>query len=221
MWRLLLVALPVLEVVAWAQSAHPITGRPFYKVTAGGAERKAIPERGLEETAGTVLDLIGIKAGATVADVEAGGAEFTWRLAERVGGTGKVFTVNTQQAILDHMRKTIAAHGFSNVKITRASERDPKLPVAELEVVLLAGAYHGLTHPQEMLRKIRESLKPEGKLVIIEYRKEDKSLAISAEQCMSIQEIRTEIEPEGYKFDKVMGMLPQAHVVIFTKAGPN
>jgi hypothetical protein len=55
---------------------------------------------------------------------------------------------------------------------------------------LLAGAYHAFAHPQDMLRKIRESLKPEGRLVIIEYRKEDASLPIPADQRMSIREIR-------------------------------
>ena len=75
----------------------------------------------------------------------------------------------------------------------------------------------GDPHPQEMLRRIREALKPEAKLVVIEFKKEDTTLAVSAGQRMTIQQIRTEIEPEGFKFDKVIGMLPREHIVIFSK----
>jgi hypothetical protein len=53
--------------------------------------------------------------------------------------------------------------------------------------------------------------------VVVEYRKEDQSLTIPAEQRMSIHDIRSEIEPEGYKFEKVIGILPHRHIVIFTK----
>ena len=181
-------------------------------------DRFARPEQSQADVANTALDLIGIQAGATVADVGAGNGEFTWRLAERVGSAGKVFAVDSQQAAVDRIRKTVAAHGFNNVKIARTSEQDPKLPAAKLDLVLLAGAYHGFAHPWEMLRKIHESLKPDGKLVIIEYRKEDASLAVPADQRMSIRDIRAEIEPEGYRFEKVLGMLPLEHIVIFTKA---
>ncbi len=171
----------------------------------------------MTETANSALDLLGIQSGASVADVGAGSGEFTWRLAERVGASGKVFAVDTQPAALDRIRKTVSAHGFSNVKVLKGTEQDPKLPPGKLDLVLLAGVYHGLLHPQDMVRKLRESLKPEGKLVVIEYRKEDTSLGVPEEQRMSIQEIRAEIEPEGYKFDKVIGVLPHEHIVIFSR----
>ena len=75
-----------------------------------------------------MLDLIGIQTGATVADVGGGSSKLTWRLAERVGSAGKVFAVDTQPVMLDRIRKTVAAHGFSNVKISRGGEQDPRLP---------------------------------------------------------------------------------------------
>jgi ubiquinone/menaquinone biosynthesis C-methylase UbiE len=202
----------------FAQSLHPVTGRPLPTLGSEGQDQVARRQQSMTETANTVLDLIGIQAGAWVGDVASGNGEFSWRLAERVGSAGKVFAVDTTPDVLDRIRKTITAHGLSNVKVSRGGEQDPKLPAAKLDLVLLAGAYHGFTHPQDMVRKIRESLKPDGKLVVIEYRKEDDSIAVPGGQRMSIREIRGEIEPEGYKFDKVVGVLPREHIVIFTKS---
>src|SRR5689334_11975704 len=110
----------------------------------------------MADDANTALDLIGIQAGATVAGVDGSAGEFTWRMAERVGAAGKVFAVDTQAAQLDRIRKTVSAHGFSNVKIARATEQDLKLPPARLDLVLLAGAYRGFSRPQDVLRKIHE-----------------------------------------------------------------
>src|SRR5581483_891535 len=202
------------------QSQHPATRRQIAARGGNSADRTASQEQSLTETANTALDLIGIQAGATVADVGARNGEFTWRLAERVGSAGRVYAVNSQPSTLDRIRKTVAEHGLNNVKITRATDQDPKLPAGKLDLVLLAGSYHGFTHPQDMIRWIRESLKPEGKLIVIEYRKEDQTLAVPEDERMSVQDIRMEIEPEGYKFEKVVGVLPHEHIVIFTKSRP-
>jgi predicted methyltransferase len=74
-----------------------------------------------------------------------------------------------------------------------------------------------LAYPQQMLRRLRESLKPGGRLVLIEFRKEDPSVPIREEHKMSIAEARAEVEPEGFVFDRVLNDLPWQHILIFRK----
>jgi len=64
---------------------------------------------------------------------------------------------------------------------------------------------------------MRESLTPDGRLVLLEYRKEDPSVPIRPEHKMSVKEVTTEVEPEGYRLDQVIEVLPRQHIIIFRK----
>jgi len=75
--------------------------------------------------------------------------------------------------------------------------------------------YHEFSEPQKMLDRIRESLRPDGRLVLLEYRKEDEKLPIRVEHKMTVAEVKAEVEPEGYKLDKVLEILPWQHILIF------
>ena len=69
-----------------------------------------------------------------------------------------------------------------------------------------------------MLGKIRASLKPDGRLVLLEYRKDDPKVPIRPEHKMSVAEVKTEVEAEGYKLDQVIEKLPRQHIIIFRKS---
>jgi SAM-dependent methyltransferase len=96
-------------------------------------------------------------------------------------------------------------------------QADPKLPPNALDLVLLVDVYHEFSRPQEMLQHIRASLKPDGRLVLLEYRKEDPSIPIRPEHKMTVKDVRTEVEAEGYKLDQVIETLPRQHIIIFKK----
>jgi hypothetical protein len=67
-----------------------------------------------------------------------------------------------------------------------------------------------------MLRHIQESLKPAGRVVLVEFRKEDANVPIQPLHKMSVQDVRSELEPLGFKFQKSLEFLPWQHVIIFT-----
>jgi len=112
----------------------------------------------------------------------------------------------------------MADRHITNVEPVLGVEDDPKLPSAQMDVVLLVDVYHEFSEPEKMLRKIRESLKPDGRLVLLEYRKEDPNIPIRPEHKMSITEVRAEVEPEGFRLDKALETLPRQHILIFRKA---
>jgi ubiquinone/menaquinone biosynthesis C-methylase UbiE len=203
----------------WAEQVHPITGRRIAPVmSTGGADWLVRPEREAEEAPGAALEAIGIARGVTVADVGAGAGYFTWRLAERVGPSGKVYANDIQPAMLELLRKNIEARHLANVEPVLGSEDDPRLPAGRVDLVLLVDVYHEFSEPEKMLRKIRESLKPDGRLVLLEYRKEDPNIPIRPEHKMSVAEVRAEVEPEGFRFEKNLNTLPRQHILIFRKS---
>ncbi|MFN7999400.1 MAG: class I SAM-dependent methyltransferase [Bryobacteraceae bacterium] len=207
------------QVLIWGQDAHPLTGRQVAPVMGmGGAQWLVRPEREAEEAPDAALDAIGVPKGGVAADIGAGVGYFTWRLAERVGPSGKVYAVDVQPGMLEKLSQNMAERNLDNYQAVLGEENDPKLPPTRIDVALLVDVYHEFSHPQEMLRKIRASLKPDGRMVLLEYRKEDPKVPIRPEHKMSVQEVKAEIEPEGFRLDKTIESLPRQHILIFKKS---
>jgi ubiquinone/menaquinone biosynthesis C-methylase UbiE len=205
-------------IICHGEEVHPITHRQIAPVMGvGGADWLVRPERLTEEHPDQALDAIGIARGSTVADIGAGVGYFTWRLAERVGNTGVVYAEDIQQAMLDELATNMRDRHLSNVRPVLGTPTDSKLPKNSLDRVLLVDVYHEFSAPEKMLDSIRESLKPGGRLVLLEYRGEDPSVPIRPEHKMTVSQVRAEIQPEGYRFDKTIEVLPQQHIIIFKK----
>jgi SAM-dependent methyltransferase len=204
---------------ARAQSEHPITGRRIASVMGvGGADWLERSEREIEELPETALDKIGIREGMTVADVGAGVGYFTIRLARRVGPSGKVYAVDVQPEMLSILKQRAAKAKLQNITPVLGSESDPKLPAASLDLILLVDVYHEFSQPQTMLQQMSRALKNDGRLVLLEYRKEDPHIPIRTEHKMSIAEVKAELEAEGLRVEKVLNDLPRQHIFIVRKS---
>jgi ubiquinone/menaquinone biosynthesis C-methylase UbiE len=200
----------------WAQDVHPVTGRKYAGVmSANGAGWLTRPERETEEEPDKALAAMGIARGSTVADIGAGSGYMTWRMAALVGPTGKVYANDIQQKMLDLLKKNIEQRKLTNVETVLGAVDDPKLPAGQIDMALLVDVYHEFSEPQKMLRHIRDSLKPDGRLVLLEYRGEDPSVPIRPEHKMTVGQVKAEVEPEGYRLDKVLEDLPRQHILIF------
>src|SRR5215831_18233898 len=126
----------LVHAAAWAQGVHPVSGRRYAGVMGvGGADWLVRPEREAEEQPDAALDAIGIAKGSTVADVGAGAGYLTWRLAERVGPTGKVYGNDIQQQMLDLLRHNMQQRNLTNVEPVLGTVDDPKLPANALDLV--------------------------------------------------------------------------------------
>jgi tRNA A58 N-methylase Trm61 len=218
MRRAVCILLIALSAPVWAQDVHPITGRRYAGVMGpAGADWLVRPEREAEEQPDAALDAIGIAKGSTAADVGAGAGYMTWRLAERVGPTGKVYANDIQQKMLDLLRKNMEQRKLANVETVLGALDDPKLPAGAIDLVLLVDVYPEFSAPQQMLRHIRDSLKPDGRMVLLEYRAEDPKVPIRPEHKMTVAQAKAEVEPEGFRLDRVLETLPRQHILIFRK----
>jgi SAM-dependent methyltransferase len=215
---LLLLLGPATALQAF-QSVHPLTGRRIAGVMGpGGADWLERPEREAEENLEGALNAIGIKPGMTVAEVGAGTGYVVLRMATRVGPSGKVYANDLQPEMLEKLRQNAAKAGLTNVRTVLGGETDPRLPAGLMDLVILVDVYHEFSQPQKMLQGIRAALKPDGRLVVLEYRKEDPNIPIRPEHKMSVSEARTEVEAEGFHLGPVIETLPRQHILIFTKA---
>jgi ubiquinone/menaquinone biosynthesis C-methylase UbiE len=119
--------------------------------------------------------------------------------------------------MLERLRKNVEQRHLNNVEAVLGTADDPKLPPNTQDLILLVDVYHEFSEPQKMLGKLREALKADGRLVLLEYRKEDPSVPIRPEHKMSIADVKAELEPEGFRLERVSDVLPRQHILIFRK----
>jgi ubiquinone/menaquinone biosynthesis C-methylase UbiE len=201
-----------------APGTHPVTGRKIAGVMGmSGADWLVRPEREAEEQPEKALDALNLKPGMVVADIGAGVGYMSLRMARRVGPQGKVYANDLQPAMLDLLRQNAAKAGIGNIVPVVGDVADPKLPANTMDLVLLVDVYHEFSQPQQMLRKIRETLKPDGRLVLLEYRAEDPDVPINPTHKMTVGQVKAELEAEGFVLQPVIETLPQQHILILTK----
>ncbi len=197
---------------------HPVTGRDYAGVMgAGGADWLIRPEREQEEQPDLAVELMGVRKGMTVADIGAGAGYFSVKLARKVGPEGVVFATDIQPRMLELLQDYAAKRGLTNIRPVLSEPQDAALPHNQVDLALLVDVYHEFSHPREMLRSIRRALKPDGRLVLLEYRKEDPSVPILEDHKMSVKTVRAELEPEGFVLDKLYSQLPRQHLFVFKR----
>ena len=210
------LSLIVLVFSCAAQTPTAVQRQPAPVMGVGGADWLVRPERIQEEEPDRMLAALDIRKGSVVADVGAGVGYHVWRLADIVGPTGKVIAEDIQEGMIQLLRKNIEARKLRNVEIVLGTPTDPKLPSNSLDLVLMVDVYHEFAEPVTMMRHIRNSLKSDGRVVLVEFRKEDPGVPIQPLHKMSVQDVRSELEPMGFRFQRSLDFLPWQHILIFT-----
>lgn len=175
------------------------------------------PQRENEEQPAVVLAALDLHGGETVADLGAGSGYFTFRMAPKVGSAGKVLAVEIQDEMIETLRKRAAEQNIANVTVVKGSDHDPNLPANGVDLVLMVDVYHELAYPFEIMTKVRQALKSHGRVVFVEYRKEDPNVPIKEVHKMSIMQLEKEMKAVGLSPVKTIETLPLQHIVIFEK----
>ena len=218
--RLLVALIAALQAGLWAQGAgvHPLSGRRYAQpMSVAGAPWLDRAERQREEDPAYALRLMKVEAGSTVADIGAGSGYYTVRLARLVGAKGRVYANDLQPGMLDLMRRRLEREKVTNVELVLGTDTDPKLPPGSIDMALMVDVYHEFSRPQAMLRQIREALKPNGRLVLLEYRGEDPDVPILPDHKMTVAQAKLEVEAEGFTLSSVNSRLPWQHLLVFTR----
>ncbi|MBY0495915.1 MAG: methyltransferase domain-containing protein [Cyanobacteria bacterium] len=205
----------VAGVLVEAQRRHPVSGRVFAPVMGvGGAGWLERPEREDEEAPSKALDALELKPGMVVADIGAGSGYYSSRIAKRVGPAGKVYATDIQPGMIEILDRRIRNEGLTNITTVLGGMDDPRLPPGAIDLAIMVDVYHELQQPQLFLQRLKAAFKPNGRLVLLEFRKEDPKVPILEVHKMSVAEVKQEMEAEGFALDKVIDVLPWQHIIV-------
>jgi ubiquinone/menaquinone biosynthesis C-methylase UbiE len=182
-----------------------------------GAQWLERESRAREERPELLLRELALAPGMTVADIGAGTGYYTWQLAKQVGPGGRVYAVDVQPEMIRMLDSQMTKRGVRNVVSVLGSETTVKLPPASIDLAIMVDVYHELAYPAEVLDSIVDALKPGGRVVFVEYRAEDPSVAIKPLHKMSERQVRREATAHGLKWERSITSLPLQHAIVFRK----
>ena len=167
-------------MLAWPLAAQIATQANSQYQTPDGrkavAATLAAPDRDQRQKPGQLLRAAGLMRGMTVADVGTGIGYMLPFLSRGVGPTGRVFAEDIFDDYLAAARQTAEAQHLDNIVFVKGTDMDPKLPENSFDCVLVLDVYHHFDYPEAMLAGIYRALKPDGRLVIVEYYKNETAM---------------------------------------------
>jgi ubiquinone/menaquinone biosynthesis C-methylase UbiE len=142
----------------------------------GVAQSLAGPAREQTEKPGDLIRSMGLEPGMTVADVGTGVGFMLPYLSKRVGPAGRVLAEDIFDDFLAGAKQTAEDQKLQNISFIKGTETDPKLPEGQVDMELVLDAYHHFDYPEKMLAALHKALKPDGKLVVVDYYKREAAM---------------------------------------------
>jgi ubiquinone/menaquinone biosynthesis C-methylase UbiE len=174
-------------------------------------------EREQEERAAEMIEALHVQKGQTVCDLGAGNGFHSLKLARLVGDKGTVLAVDIQREMLLLLEARAKEAKLTNIKPVLGLPYDPKLEAGTVDLILLVDVYHEFSHPQQMLAAMRKSLKPRGRIALVEFRAEDDEVPIKPEHKMSKKQILKEFPANGFRLAEQYDKLPWQHLMFFER----
>jgi ubiquinone/menaquinone biosynthesis C-methylase UbiE len=169
-----------------------------------------------EENSNLTIDKLPIEKNSVVADIGAGTGYYTFKICYKVP-EGRVYAVEIQDDAVNFLKNKVGQLDIQNVTVIKGKEQSPELPENSIDLAMMVDVYHELLYPHEMLQSIKKSLKPEGKLLLIEYRAEDPKVEIRELHKMSIKQVNKELTANGFHLVQDGEFLPIQHFLLYEK----
>lgn len=172
--------------------------------------------RTAEENTALAIKKLPISKNSVVADVGAGSGFYTFRIAEKVP-EGKVYAVEIQENAIKYLQQKSKSLNLNNVEVVKGSAQQTGLPPGSIDLLIMVDVYHELEFPDAYLRSIKKTLKPSGKLLLLEYKAEDPAVRIRATHKMSVAQVERELDANGFHLVERGKFLPLQHFLVFEK----
>ena len=173
-------------------------------------------EREKEENVSKLIKNMRIKSNDVIADIGAGSGYHAFRMAS-LAPNGLVYAVDIQTEMLMAIENKKTFSEISNVETILGTEKSVQLPKNSVDKILMVDVYHEFSFPLEMIFSMKNALKSNGELFLIEYRAEDPLVPIKRIHKMSQKQAVKEMEAAGFKLRKNIENLPWQHCMIFVK----
>ena len=213
-------------------AAGPLAAQVAEKANEGykteeGRERVARglgdPDREERQKPRELLERLDLERGDVVADIGSGVGFMIPYFLEVIGPEGKVYAEDIQQDFLDKVAEKKKAEQWSNVETILGDQTDPKLPAGAVDLAFILDAYHHFNYPVETMARVRESLKPDGRLAVIDFYRSRPHPNWSEDRLQ--EHIRLdrdgfadEIASAGFELVETFDQLPHQYVLVFKKS---
>jgi len=174
------------------------------------------PDREEWQRPDKIMDALGVSDGSVVADLGAGSGWFTIRLAGRVGPNGMVYAEDIQRQMIDSITRRVERLGLKNVKTVLGTSNDPRLP-APVDAVLIVDAYHEMEQPVLLLRNLATSLKPAGRIGIVDFTKDGGGPGPAMEDRVDAERVIGDARAAGLVLQSRQTFLKYQYMLVFEK----
>jgi predicted methyltransferase len=175
------------------------------------------PDRDQWQMPSQIMDALGIAEGSVVGDLGVGGGWFTIRLARRVGPNGLVYAQDVQRQMLEATSRRVAREDLHNVRTVLGTPLEPRFPAATLDAVLIVDTYHELEDPVALLRNTVASLKPGGRIGVVDFKTDGLGPGPALEERVDPELVIRDAEAAGLRLLRRETFLPYQFFLIFAK----
>jgi ubiquinone/menaquinone biosynthesis C-methylase UbiE len=208
---------------AWPQAAESANqGYRTSEQRSGVARGLDNADREQRQKPRELLAALGVSNGNVVADVGTGVGFMLPYFVEAVGPQGRVYAEDIFPDFLAQAQAKIDENGWKNVETVHGTNKDAKLPPEAVDLALILDAYHHFDYPAEMLASIRKALKPDGRLVLVDFYRSREHPTMSPERLQAHIRLdrdgfAAEIQSNGFRLERQFDHFPHQYVLIFQK----
>jgi ubiquinone/menaquinone biosynthesis C-methylase UbiE len=212
---LALLAVGLLVAPALAEEGHHHDQTPNVMEYLDRLDR---PERDQDQKPAQVVDALTLKPGTYVADLGAGSGYFTRRFVEAIGDTGKVYVIDIEPEALNYVEESlIHMHRSFDAEFILATPDNPKIPFESVDLIFVCNTYHHLADRTDYFRTVTSSLKPRGRIAIIDFYHDERSgeLGFPKRHLVPREKVIEEMTEAGYRLAKEHTFLPKQYFLEF------
>lgn len=163
-----------------------------------------------------VMESLGIVPGSHVVDLGAGGGYFTFKFADAVGTSGKVYAVDVDKEMTEYLQKQIRKRGYSNIEVILGEFRDPLLPDSLADLIFICNTYHHIANRVDYFARLKTDLKSDGQVAIIDLRPGGWLGKLFGSHWTDESIILEEMLSAGYSIHRKYDYLPKQHFLVFS-----
>ncbi len=174
------------------------------------------PQRDAYQKPHEVIMALGLKQGEVIADIGAGSGYFTFRLAQHVGETGRVYAVDVSPDMILHLNQRIRDMKVKNVVTILSTPDDPLLMDGSIDRFFICDTWHHIQNQQHYLALMKKMLKPGGQVIMIDFQKKESPVGAPMEMRIAREDLIKQMEANGFKMAQEQTFLPYQYFLIFT-----
>ncbi|MDH3652797.1 MAG: class I SAM-dependent methyltransferase [Myxococcales bacterium] len=202
-------------------SAHPGINDPYFQPDGPERYRRILEaeSREIVQRRSDIVDAMGLHRGMVVADIGAGTGLLTTEIAQRVGARGWVYAVDIVPEFLDLIRSRAAEQGLRNVTVIQGEEKAAGLGPGSLDLAFMCDTYHHLEFPRAYMRSVFLSLRPGGRLVLVDMKRVEGESSASVLKHVRAGKaaVIEEVERAGFVFQSETELLEENYYLHFRR----